>query len=108
MILRDSRTLKTGRIMWKHFIVQISKTYLPASNIYIYIYIYIITSIKYFVEFLRHLLGITQLNKKRIDALGEKNRSTEYINGYKAVPGKRLKHVQRMNTHRISKISVTI
>jgi len=39
------------------------------------------------MKFLRYLLGITKL-KKRINAYGEKNGSTEYSKGNKTVPGK--------------------
>ena len=39
-------------------------------------------------KFLRHLLGITKLDKKRINVLGKKNGSTEHSKGNKTVPGK--------------------
>jgi hypothetical protein len=39
------------------------------------------------MKFLRHLLGITELDKEETNVLG-KNRSTEYSKGNKAVPGK--------------------
>jgi len=40
-------------------------------------------------KFLRHLLGITKLNKnKRINVLGKKNGSTEHSKGNKTVPEK--------------------
>ena len=39
------------------------------------------------MKFLRHLLGITKLDKKT-NVLGEKNRSREYSKGNKTVPGK--------------------
>jgi len=41
------------------------------------------------MKFLRHLLGITKLDKEKKNiVLGEKNRSTEYSKGNKTVPGK--------------------
>ena len=39
------------------------------------------------VKFLRHLLGITKLDKEKINVLG-KNRSTEYSKGNKTIPEK--------------------
>ena len=39
------------------------------------------------MKFLRHLLGITKLDKERINVLG-KNWSTEHSKGNKTVPGK--------------------
>ena len=42
------------------------------------------------MKFLRHLLGITKLDKERIDVLGKRNRGTEYTRskGNKTVPEK--------------------
>jgi hypothetical protein len=40
------------------------------------------------IKFLRHLLGITKLDKKRINVMKKKNGSTEYSKGNKTVPGK--------------------
>jgi len=41
------------------------------------------------MKFLRHLLGITKLDKeKKTNVLGKKNRSREYSKGNKTVPGK--------------------
>jgi len=37
---------------------------------------------------LRHLLGITQLDKEKNKCIREKNGSTEYSKGNKTVPGK--------------------
>jgi hypothetical protein len=38
------------------------------------------------MKFLRHLLGITKLDKERINVLGEKNWGTEHNEGNKTVP----------------------
>ena len=40
------------------------------------------------MKFLRHLLGITKLDKEKNQCIKEKNRSTEYSKGNKTVPGK--------------------
>jgi len=40
------------------------------------------------MKFLRHLLGITKLDKEKNQCIREKNRSREYIKGNKTVPGK--------------------
>ena len=52
------------------------------------------------MKFLRHLLGITKLDK-RINVLGKKNRSTEYSKRNKTISEKWLQHVQRMDTNRL-------
>ena len=40
------------------------------------------------MKFLRHLLGITKLDKEKKPIFQGKNRSTEYSKGNKTVPGK--------------------
>jgi len=40
------------------------------------------------MKFLRHLLGITKLDKEKNHCIGGKNGSTEYSKGNKTVPGK--------------------
>ena len=40
------------------------------------------------IKFLRHLLGITKLDKEKNQCIREKNRSREYSKGNKTVPGK--------------------
>ena len=40
------------------------------------------------MKFLRHLLGITKLDKEKNQCIRGKNRSTEYSKGNKTVPGK--------------------
>ena len=40
------------------------------------------------MKFLRHLLGITKLDKEKYQCIREKNRSREYSKGNKTVPGK--------------------
>ena len=54
-------------------------------------------------KFLRHLLGITKLNKEKNQCIRQKNGSTEHSKGNKTVPEKWLQHVQRMDTNRIPK-----
>ena len=39
-------------------------------------------------KFLRHLLGITKLDREKNQCIREKNRSREYSKGNKTVPGK--------------------
>jgi hypothetical protein len=40
------------------------------------------------MKFLRHLLGITKLDKGKPQCIREKNRNREYSKGNKTVPGK--------------------
>ena len=40
------------------------------------------------MEFLKHLLGITKLDKEKYQCIREKNESTEHSKGNKTVPGK--------------------
>ena len=40
------------------------------------------------MKFLRHLLGITKLDKEKNQCIREKNGSTEHSNGNKIIPGK--------------------
>jgi len=40
------------------------------------------------MKFLRHLLGITKLDKEKYQCIRGKNRRREYSNGNKTVPGK--------------------
>ena len=40
------------------------------------------------MKFLRHLLGITKLDKEKNQCIGKKSRSREYSKGNKTVPGK--------------------
>ena len=40
------------------------------------------------MKFLRHLLGITKLDKEKSQCIGEKNGSTEHSKGNKTVPEK--------------------
>ena len=40
------------------------------------------------MKFLRHLLGITKLDKEKNQCIREKNRSTEYSKGNKTIPEK--------------------
>ena len=40
------------------------------------------------MKFLRHLLGITKLDKEKNQCIRKKNRSTEYSRGNKTIPEK--------------------
>jgi len=55
------------------------------------------------MKFLRHLLGITKLNKEKNQCIREKNGSTEHSKGNKTEPKKWLQHVQRMDRNRTPK-----
>ena len=55
------------------------------------------------MKFLRHLLGITKLDKEKNQCIRGKNRSTEYSKGNKTIPEKWLQHVHRMDTNRLPK-----
>ena len=57
------------------------------------------------MKFLRHLLGITKLDKEKNQCIREKNRSREYSKGkeIKQYQEKWLQHIQRMDTKRIPK-----
>jgi len=50
------------------------------------------------MKFLRHLLGITKLDREKNQCNRPKNGSTEYSKRNKTVPEKWLQHVQRMDT----------
>jgi len=54
------------------------------------------------MKFLRHLLGITKLDKeKRINALGKKTRAQNIVQEIKQYQKKWLQHVQRMDRNRL-------
>jgi len=53
------------------------------------------------MKFLRHLLGITKLDKEKNQCIREKNGRTEHSKGNKRVPEKWLQHVQRMDRNRL-------
>jgi hypothetical protein len=55
------------------------------------------------IKFLRHLLGITTLDKERIDVLGGKTAAQNIVKKIKQYQEKWLQHVQRMDTNRIAK-----
>jgi len=58
------------------------------------------------MKFLRHLLGITKLDKEKNQCNKKKHGSTKHSKGNKTVPGKEAttrQHVQRMDTNRIPK-----
>ena len=55
------------------------------------------------MKFFRHLLGITKLDKKRINVLGEKTGAQNVVKEIKQYQKKWLQHVQRMDRNRIPK-----
>jgi hypothetical protein len=55
---------------------------------------------------LRHLLGITKLDKRKNQCIRGKNRSTDHSKGNKTVLEKVLQHAQRMEKNRIPKQAV--
>jgi hypothetical protein len=60
------------------------------------------------MKFLRHLLGLTKLDKEKYQCIRGKNGSTEYINGIKTVPGKVAKTRTEDGHTQNTKTSVTI
>ena len=55
------------------------------------------------MKFLRHLLGITKLDKKRINVLGKKTGAQNIVKEIKQYQKKWLQQVQRMDTNTIPK-----
>jgi len=54
------------------------------------------------MKFLRHLLGITKLDKEKTNALGKKQEQS-IVKEIKQYQAKWLQHIQRMDTNRIPK-----
>jgi len=55
------------------------------------------------MKFLRHLLGITKLDKEKNQCIGEKMGAQNIVKEIKQYQEKWLQHVQRMDTKRIPK-----
>ena len=55
------------------------------------------------MKFLRHLLGITKLDKEKNQCTGEKTGAQNVVQEIKQYQKKWLQHVQRMDTNRIPK-----
>ena len=55
------------------------------------------------MKFLRHLLGITKLDQKKINVFGEKTGAQNKVKEIKQYQEKWLQHVRRMDTNRIPK-----
>jgi hypothetical protein len=55
------------------------------------------------MRFLRHLLGITRLDKEKNQCIREKTRAHNIVKEIKQYQEKWLQHVQRMDTNRIPK-----
>ena len=53
------------------------------------------------MKFLRHLLGITKLDKEKNQCIGEKMGAQNIVKGIKQYQKNWLQHVQRMDTNRI-------
>jgi hypothetical protein len=63
--------------------------------------VYILEAAK--MKFLRHLLGITKLDKEENQCIREKTGAQNIIKEIKQYQKKWLQHIQRMDTNRISK-----
>jgi len=55
------------------------------------------------MKFLRHLLGITKLDKEKNECIREKTGAQNIVKEIKQYQEKWLQHVQRMDTNRIPK-----
>ena len=55
------------------------------------------------MKFLRHLLGITKLDKEKNQCIGEKTGAQSIVKEIKQYQKKWLRHVQRMDTNRLPK-----
>jgi hypothetical protein len=60
------------------------------------------------MKFLRHLLGITKLDKENNQCIGGKTGAQGIVKEIKQHQEKWLQHVQRMNRNRIPKTSTTV
>ena len=60
------------------------------------------------MTFLRHLLGITKLDKEKNQCIREKTGAQSRVKEIKQYQKKWLQHVQRMDTNRLTKTSITI
>ena len=60
------------------------------------------------MKFLRHLLGITKLDKEKNQFIGKKNRNTEYSNGNKTIPEKVATALTEDGHKQTTKTSITI
>jgi len=59
------------------------------------------------MKFLRHLLGITKLDKENNQSIRQKTGAQTIAKGIKQYQQKWLQHVQRMDTNRLSKVATT-
>ena len=55
------------------------------------------------MKFLRHLLGITKLDKEKNQCIRQKTGAQNIVKEIKQYQEKWLKHVQRMDTNRLAK-----
>jgi len=58
------------------------------------------------MKFLRHLLGITELDKEKYPCIREKTGAQNIVQEIKQYQEKWLQHVQRMGTNRLPKLAL--
>jgi len=58
------------------------------------------------MKFLRHLLGITKLDKEKINLLGKKREHRTIVKEIKQYKKKWLQHVQRMDRNRLPRLAL--
>jgi len=59
------------------------------------------------MKFLRHLLGITKLDKEKNQCIRQKTGTQNIVKKIKQYQKKWLQHVQRMNINRLPKVATT-
>jgi len=59
------------------------------------------------MKFLRHLLGITKLDKEKNECIRQKTGAQNTVKEIKQYQKKWLQHVQRMDTNRLPKVATT-
>ena len=55
------------------------------------------------INFFRHLLGMTKLNKEKVHCIREKTGAQNIVKEIKQYQEKWLQHIQRMDTNRVPK-----
>jgi len=58
------------------------------------------------LKFLRHLLGVTKLDKEKNESIREKTGAQNIVKEIKQYQKKWLQHLQRMDTNRIPKLAL--
>ena len=59
------------------------------------------------MKFLRHLLGITRLDKEKNECIRQKTRAQNIVKEIKQYQKKWIQHVQTMDTYRLPKLATT-